>query len=482
MNQREKNVRDFWMLTDILKGLFPSDVVAEISTVFFFLKRFTDLATASGSSGLLARYRKFASSFRTFSWETLANSADPGNALLSLLRKFEENLPELAGLSEQSKVVLSLSGRHDFGKQLRGIFTLLGSTSTGELSAEEARAVFQSFLDAMADHAASSVTPRSVRKLLVGLVSPQAGSSIYDPVCGYASLLCDAACSISKPTPAPNLFGQELQPSLVLLARMNAMLGNWEADIRVGDTLKFPQHVKDTELQKFDYVLANPPFGLRLDPGQIENDGYGRFQPVSPASSELAFVQHVEQSLADKGRGAILVPNGVLSRAGNDYKVRKHFIEADRIQAVISLPTHLFSGTPIAASILVLGGAKIGSAKKQVVFVDLTEHAEGPKTRRYLSEKGVADAVRCVLSPHTPTAFSAIIGHREIMANDYNLSVSRYVRIKESDGIRSFEEEQQLFVSAIEERDRAEKEALTLLSSFRTKQMALEQENPMEEM
>jgi type I restriction enzyme M protein len=196
-------------------------------------------------------------------------------------------------------------------------------------------------------------TPAEVSRVMAKVIgvenSRSRGDTIYDPTCGSGSLLLKAADE------APfglTIYGQEKDNATRALAKMNMILhGNEIADIRQGDTLSSPQFLKkDGSLQTFDYSVANPPFSTKawrsgLDP---ENDVYGRFQGygIPPVKNgDYAFLLHFIHSLrSDKGKGAIILPHGVLFRGNVEANIRKNIVRRGLIKGIIGLPPNLFYG------------------------------------------------------------------------------------------------------------------------------------------
>jgi type I restriction enzyme M protein len=467
MNDRSTIISTFWNVADVLRdSLLSFHEIAELPASLFFLKRLTDSAAEKEKQPWLSRCSGMRKELAQFAWADLSNHDKPSEKLLWLLRKTEKAMPALSGLSEHSNLAYLTRSKDSHEAHLRDIGNLLNTLSLDSLSCDEASEIFQQLLDGMADRAAgSSVTPVSVRELLVGVSEPGAASSIYDPVCGYASLLCDAARVAGKDSAPPRLYGQDLHLRVALIAKMHTLLGNWDSDIRIGDTLEHPQHVDGEQLQRFDVILANPPFGVRVQPHQIACDRFGRFEAAQPTSFEVALIQHIAKSLSDRGRAAVLVPNGFLFRSGSDYKVRRELIETGRIHAIIGLPSHLFPTTAIAASVLILNGPKRRDSERGIVFIDLTTFAEGQKTRRHLSRKGIETAVHCLHEPFDQEGIVAVVPKEQISKEHYDLAVSRYIRSRTVPH-RSFADELPLFLSAIDERNRAEQEALSLLNSM----------------
>lgn len=469
MTDQQTIINAFRQIPEILRGNLATHQLAEIPALFFFIKRLTDSSQAGAKEVWLSKYSEETKRLAQISWMKMSHDDNPSKSFLLLLQTIEGIIPSLSGLSGRSSLEYLARQSHSNDAYLLDIFGSLSKFSLGSLSCSESAEIFQQLLDDMADRSAdNSVTPPQLRKLLVQLVSPIAGTAIYDPVCGSGSLLCDAARAAQQDGRTAQLFGQDLQEGIALIAKMHALLGNWDADIKTGNTLSSPQHLAGSELKKFDIVLANPPFGIRIQDEEVRNDRHGRFDIALPRSSELAFVQHIAKSLTNSGRAAIIVPNGLLSRGGGDHKVRKELIDNNRVQAVISLPANLFVGTTISVSILILVGKNITATKKGVKFIDLSTFAEGQKTRRQLSDEGISKAWDCLTNAVDQPGISRVESIGRIAANDYDLSVSLYVQSSHS--VKSnFEDELSAFILALAKRDQAEQTALELLNVMKAK-------------
>ena len=464
MNNRNNILSTFLQVADILRETLPYHQVAELPAIFFFIKRLTDSIREKDRQGWLSNYLCLEIELQQFTWRDLISETKPNQALLQLLRKIEKGIDSLSGLSERSSLAYLLLAEQAPEIQLRFIFELLENVPLGAISSNEASEIFQLLLDRMAEQTAgNSVTPVSVRHLLIELSKPNRGYSIYDPVCGYASLLCDFARITQSPEKAVCLFGQDLQRGVALVAKMNTLLGNWSSEIEIGDTLTLPLHLNGRELKRFDIILANPPFGIRIE-SDLKYDEYKRFIDIQPLFLEVGIIQHICKSLADNGRGVVLISNGFLFRSGSDFKVRKELIETDRIHAIISLPANLFSGTAIATSVLVLNGPKRFDAERGIILVDLTTFAEGQKTRRHLTEKGIKTALECMTACSRNEGISTVVSKKALRDNEYDLSVSRYIQAFPKE--QSFQVELKKLTSIIEERNQCEQKALSLLNSI----------------
>ena len=217
------------------------------------------------------------------------------------------------------------------------------------------------FADSAGKKGGEFYTPSEVVQLLVSLLKPHAGMRIYDPTAGSGGMLVQTRNHLAKNGEnASNLslYGQEMNLNTWAICKMNMFLhGVYSADIRKGDTLRDPQHTQAGELMTFDRVIANPPFSLKKwGKEEADSDSYGRFPYGTPPkdSGDLAFVQHMIASLNAEGMMGVVMPHGVLFRGSSEKEIRKGILTDDLLEAVIGLPSGLFYGTGIPASLLII--------------------------------------------------------------------------------------------------------------------------------
>lgn len=277
-------------------------------------------------------------------------------------------------------------------------------------------------------------TPTSVSQLLAKLSMAKAGDRICDPACGSGSLLLLAAKEIGSKDYA--LYGQEKTGTTYNLARMNMFLhGEDSARIEWGDTLNEPKLVENDRLMKFDTVVANPPFSL-ADWGEqkLEDDQYRRFHRGMPPKSkgDYAFISHmVETAKAQSGRVAVIVPHGVLFRGAAEGRIRKQLIDENLLDAVIGLPANLFQTTGIPVAILIFDRAREAGGKlenrKDVLFIDASKEFVAGKAQNKLGLDQINKIVDTYRNRREIEKYSHVANLEEIVENDYNLNIPRYV-------------------------------------------------------
>lgn len=292
-------------------------------------------------------------------------------------------------------------------------------------------------------------TPAEVSTLLAKLTKSKPGSRIYDPTCGSGSLLIKAGREVGDNN--FSLYGQEANGSTWALAVMNMYLHGYDsAIIRWGDTLRNPKHKDGDSLMLFDTVVANPPFSLdKWGADELLNDTYNRFwRGVPPKSKgDWAFISHMLESLNNTGKAGVVVPHGVLFRGAAEGKIRAKTLEEDLIEAVIGLPSNLFFGTSIPAAIVIFNKQKLN--KQKVLFIDASKGFVSGKNQNSLGESHIERILDIFTRFHDEKTDFGVLEEKfayvamlaEIIENDYNLNIPRYVD--------TFEAEEEVDIKAV---------------------------------
>lgn len=284
-------------------------------------------------------------------------------------------------------------------------------------------------------------TPAEVSRVMAQLLQIPAGTpksaTVYDPTCGSGSLLIKVADA------APNgltIYGQENDNATWALARMNMILhGNETHEIVQGNTLADPKFREGDKLTAFDYLVANPPFSVKTWKNGFEKD-YGRFDGFATPpdkNGDYAFLLHMVKSLKSTGRGAVILPHGVLFRGNAEAQIRKELIKRGYIKAVIGLPANLFYGTGIPACIIVLD-KKDAASRNGILMIDASKGFEkdGPKNR--LRPRDMHKIVDAYLRHGDVERYSRMVPLSEIadLKNDFNLNIPRYIDSSEPEDIQ----------------------------------------------
>lgn len=288
-------------------------------------------------------------------------------------------------------------------------------------------------------------TPAEVSRIMASVVGINGSTtrqhSIYDPTCGSGSLLLKARDA------APDgitIYGQEKDVATFALARMNMVIHNCaDAEIWPGNTLSKPYHkAPDGGLKTFDFVVANPPFSDKdwstgLNPS---DDEFGRFEMGQPPqkNGDYAYLLHVIASLKSTGKGAIILPHGVLFRGGAEADIRRELLKRGYIKGIIGLPPNLFYGTGIPACLVVLDKEDAGT-RKNIFIVDASKGfaKDGPKNRlRQADVHKIVDVFTRQLEVHR---YSRFVSLDEIIANGSNLNISRYIDNAEPEDVQDID-------------------------------------------
>ncbi|PUD33022.1 type I restriction-modification system subunit M [Helicobacter pylori] len=290
-------------------------------------------------------------------------------------------------------------------------------------------------------------TPSEISLLLSLLLgideNTRQDKSIYDPTCGSGSLLLKASSLAGKK--GLTIYGQEKDISTTALCRMNMILHNSAtAEIAKGGSSTLSNPLFTTEngmLKTFDYVVANPPFslknwtdGLSIDPKskQVINDRFNRFEDGTPPekNGDFAFLLHIIKSLKNTGKGAVILPHGVLFRGNAEGVIRKNLLLKGYIKGVIGLAPNLFYGTSIPACVIILDKEN-AHARKGVFMIDASKDFKKDGNKNRLREQDVQKMIDTFNACKEIPYYSKMVSLEEISANDYNLNIPRYIAAKQ---------------------------------------------------
>ncbi|GAA9344765.1 type I restriction-modification system subunit M [Helicobacter pylori] len=267
--------------------------------------------------------------------------------------------------------------------------------------------------------------------------------SIYDPTCGSGSLLLKASSLAGEK--GLTIYGQEKDISTTALCKMNMILHNSAtADIAKGGSSTLSNPLFTTEngmLKTFDYVVANPPFslknwtdGLSIDykSKQVINDNFNRFEDGTPPekNGDFAFLLHIIKSLKNTGKGAVILPHGVLFRGNTEGVIRKNLLTKGYIKGVIGLAPNLFYGTSIPACVIVLDKEN-ARTRKGVFIIDASKDFKKDGNKNRLRDQDVQKMIDTFNALKEIPYYSKMVSLEEISANDYNLNIPRYIAAKQ---------------------------------------------------
>ena len=306
--------------------------------------------------------------------------------------------------------------------------------------------LLREFAEASGKKAGEFFTPPAIVHLLVGILDPQPGESVYDPACGSGGMLVETVNAVRAAGGDPRevrLLGQEVNLTTSAIARMNLSFHRAvQSEIRRGDTLRDPRfRERDGSPSRFDVVIANPPFSLSGWGADTWTTDARAAYGIPPAKNgDYAWVQHMVASMAaDTGRVGVVMPHGVLFRGGVEAAIRQRLVEDDRLEAVVGLPSNLFYSTSIPACLLVFKAAKDEDRRQHVLFVDGSARFQKQRNRNTMSEHDTAAILTAYRTgrqdEETRGVHARLVPLDEIKTSGFDLNIGRYVRQEAAEAV-----------------------------------------------
>jgi len=290
-------------------------------------------------------------------------------------------------------------------------------------------------------------TPAEVSRVIAKIIginrSKSQDDALYDPTCGSGSLLLKAA---DEAPHGISIYGQEMDVSTNALAKMNMILhGHPSAEIEQGNTLSDPRFKEDNDgsLKRFHYAVSNPPFSYKSWSNGVDvlHDPYERFKNfgIPPAKNgDYAFLLHLVRSLKSNGKGAIILPHGVLFRGNAEAEIRRNLISRGFIKGIIGLPPNLFYGTGIPACIIVIDKENAGN-RTGIFMIDAGRGYVKDGNKNRLREQDIHKIVDVFNKQIEVPRYSRMVSIQEIERNAFNLNIPRYIDSQEPEDIHDIE-------------------------------------------
>ena len=413
-------------------------------------------------------------------------TSDIGQKLTDVVRDIADENEHLQGVIDTVDFNAAVSGERIIpDEKLSALIEIVSRHRIGLTEAEPdiiGRAyeyLIRKFAEGQGQSAGEFYTPREVGFLLARILDPKPGQTGYDCACGSAGLLIkmQLVCRENHDTTAAErplqLYGQEINPSTYAMARMNMIIHDMAGDLAIGDTLRNPKFLHGSELMKFDLVMANPMWNQDgYDAKFYDEDPHQRFAFGYPPANtaDWGWVQHMLASLAEGGRAGVVLDTGAVSRgSGNqgsnkERDIRKQFVDADLVEAVVLLPENLFYNTTAPGILLFLSRKKRHPG--EILLVNASKLFSKGRPKNYLEEQHIRRIADGFHRWQTEEGLSAVITNEQAAKNDYNLSPSRYVSTGGEAEVLPLEEAVVLLREAEEERAEADRHLNEVLASL----------------
>ena len=306
--------------------------------------------------------------------------------------------------------------------------------------------LLKNFADESGKKAGEFFTPRQIVRLLIRILDPQTGESVYDPASGSGGMLVETINTVRDhggDTRTLRLYGQEVNLTTSAIARMNLFLHDIE-DFKIvrGDTLRSPGlRQPDGHLSTFEVVVANPPFSLSDWGAETwAADSRSEFGVPPAKNGDFAWVQHMLASMDPKtGRVGVVMPHGVLFRGGTEGKIRQRLVEEDRLEAVVGLANNLFYGTSIPACLLIFRADKPTERRKHVFFIDASERFTKGRNQNSMDDDDINAILEAYKTGEDPDGDGGVhlrlVPVEEIAENGFDLNIGRYIKTKSEEQI-----------------------------------------------
>ena len=438
-----------WGAATLLRGTIDAGDYKQFIFPLLFYKRVCDVFDEETQAALLEsggdkRYASGREQHRfqipaDAHWREVRQAAkNVGSALQSAMRAIETANPDkLYGIFGDAqwtnKDRLSDAMLRDLVEHFSTLELTVANLPEDELG-QGYEYLIKKFADDAGHTAAEFYTNRTVVHLMTEMLDVQPGESVYDPTCGSGGMLLSCITHLrrlKKEWRNVRLYGQERNLMTSSIARMNCFLHGVE-DFRIerGDTLAEPKFVSGDRLQRFDVVLANPPYSIKQwDREAFASDPWGRNLYGTPPQgrADYAFQQHILQSLNPKtGRCAVLWPHGVLFRQ-EEADMRRKLIEADLIECVLGLGPNLFYNSPMEACVVICRTAKPKARRGKILLINAVNEVTRERAQSFLTDDHIEHIVHAYENFTDVPGLARVVTLAEVRAKDGNLSIPLYV-------------------------------------------------------
>ncbi len=444
---------------NILRGPINQDEYKSYVTPILFFKRISDVydeeyADALTFSGGDVEYAE-AEDMHSFvipegcHWDDVrAVSQSIGKAIVKAMTGIEKANPDtLSGVFSSFDDATWTDKNKLTDERLKNLIEHMSYIKVGnknysaDIMGDSYEYLIKKFADLSKKNAGEFYTPRTIVKLMVDLLDPKPGETVYDPACGTGGMLIEAIHHMKNDHLTwGRIFGQENNLSTSAIARMNLYLhGAKDVQVKQGDTLRSPLFLEKGKLKTFNCVLANPPFGMeKWGSAQFESDMYGRniWGCPTDSSADFAWLQHMVKSM-DKstGRCAVVLPQGVLFHSGKEGDMREKLVRSDKLEAVITLASGVFYSTGVSACILFLNNKKEHKHKGRICLIDGSEVYTAKRAQNEISPTDVKKLYKLYTDYADVIERCKIVTLLDVENGGFDLSVKRYIEKKKQKAV-----------------------------------------------
>lgn len=375
---------------------------------------------------------------------------DIGEHLTKAVRAVVRHNPSLSGVIDAVQFNSERNGERDINPaKLREVVETF-SDSRYRLGLADVQPDFlgrayeyllRKFAEGSGQSAGEFFTPTEVGFLMAHIMRPRPGEECHDYSCGSAGLLVKlqlVARELDPTSKVPlKLYGQELTAESYAVAQMNAIIHDMSVEMARGDTMINPKFkTPDSKIRTYDVVVANPMWNQPFNPDIFADDPFDRFRTQGGATTgkgDWAWLQHTMACLGDRGRAAVVLDTGAVTRGSGsknedkERNIRKWFVEHDLIDGVILLPDNLFYNTTAAGVIVVLSKRKPAARKDKIVLLNASRRVQKGRPKNFISEEDIRPLAAAYLKGEPVDGELIVVDRAKIAEADYNLSPSRWV-------------------------------------------------------
>ncbi len=375
---------------------------------------------------------------------------DIGEHLTKAVRAVVRQNPSLSGVIDVVDFAAERNGERDINPaKLREVVETF-SDSRYRLGLADVQPDFlgrayeyllRKFAEGSGQSAGEFFTPTEVGFLMAHIMRPRPGEECHDYACGSAGLLVKlqlVARELDPTSKVPlKLYGQELTAESYAVAQMNAIIHDMSVEMARGDTMINPKFkTPDSKIRTYDVVVANPMWNQPFNPDIFSDDPFDRFRTQGGATTgkgDWAWLQHTMACLGDRGRAAVVLDTGAVTRGSGsknedkERNIRKWFVEHDLIDGVILLPDNLFYNTTAAGVIVVLSKRKPAARKDRIVLLNASRRVQKGRPKNFIPEEDIRPLAAAYLKGEPVDGEIAVITREQAAEADYNLSPGRWI-------------------------------------------------------